>query len=101
MQHKFGLVGRPQCRGLTVATSACSTPSTVAFPLPPSAERGLPPEVPSSGTTLLRVMFSWMLQGCPLMEMFVGAMSCTGHGSILLQVFHMLSANAGRDLEPS
>ena len=35
------------------------------------------PEVVSLGTTLLSVMFNWMLQGFPLMEIFVGARSCT------------------------
>ena len=64
---------------LTVDAKVCST---VASPLSVTAEKGLTPEVVSVslGTTLLRVMFSWMLQGFPLMEMFVGARSCQRTG---------------------
>ena len=60
------MVGRPQNGELTVGTDACSTPSTVAFPLLPFAERGMLSLVSVPGTTLLRVMLIWMLQGCPL-----------------------------------
>ena len=60
---------------LTDPDVACST-----FALSPamtSSEKGLMPEVVSLGTTLLSVIFSWMLQGLPLMEMLVGVMICS------------------------
>ncbi len=70
-------VSRPQQVAPTVDAKVCST---CASPVSASVERGLTPETVSLGTTLLRVMFSWMLQGFPLIEMLVGERSCTKEG---------------------